>query len=143
MSMTHMFVLSFNQNMTTKKRSTISIDVKYKIIKKLESGVHRKHVIKEFKINSRQMIHEIWKNKDKIKQRYEMMKKTDSQQCKYIRQSNNPQLEKALIKWFPQMRQSKVSLSGPVIKSKAIKYAEMLKINDFKASDGWFARDSN
>lgn len=39
---------------------TTYIDVKYKIIKKLDANVDRKDVAKDFKINSRKMIQEIW-----------------------------------------------------------------------------------
>ena len=67
------------------------------------------------------------------------MKNKNTKRCSYIRKSNFPQVQEALIKWIKQMRDNKVSLSGPVIKEKALIFARLLGIENFKASDGYIA----
>ena len=67
----HMFIDNIMIfKMTSKKRETISLYKKYQIVEKLEANQRRSDVQKEFQINSRQAIHEIWKNRHKIKSRY-------------------------------------------------------------------------
>mgnify|MGYP001799722186 CR=1 FL=1 len=41
---------------------------------------------------------------------------------------------------FVKVRDEGLPVNGPVLKEKAIKYAEELGIENFKASNGWFER---
>ena len=121
------------------KRVTISLERKYEIIKCFESKVKTNEIVKRFGLKDRRNVHSIVKKKDKIKEKYENMKKKDAKISSYIRRSNYPQLEEAIIKWIHQMRGQKVPLSGPLIKEQALKFAQMMNINEFKASDGYIA----
>ena len=64
------------------------------------------------------------------------MKKKDVKTSSYVRDSNFPLVENALVIWIQQVRSQKVNLSGPTIKSKAIEFANKLNVKNFKASDG-------
>lgn len=121
------------------KRVTISLEIKYEIIKCFESKVKTNEIVKRFGLKDRRNVHSIVKKKDKIKEKYENMKKKDAKISSYIRRSNYPQLEEAIIRWIHQMRGQKVPLSGPLIKEQALKFAQMMNINEFKASDGYIA----
>ncbi|XP_041372803.1 tigger transposable element-derived protein 4-like [Gigantopelta aegis] len=39
--------------------------------------------------------------------------------------------------WFKQARSKTLPISGPILKEKALEFAEQLGVPDFKASDGW------
>lgn len=57
--------------------------------------------------------------------------------CKRKRLSEYPDLEKSLFIWFKQTRDKDIPVSGTLLKEKAKKFADSLKIDDFKASNGW------
>ena len=46
-------------------------------------------------------------------------------------------LEKVLLKWFTQMRDRDIPISGPLLLQKAKFFADSLEIKDFKQSTGW------
>ena len=48
--------------------------------------------------------------------------------------------DQALYKWFVKVREQEIPINGLALKEKALKYAEELGIDDFKASNGWFDR---
>lgn len=123
-----------------RKRGTISLETKYMIVERLEAQVKRSDIKKEFNIKARQTIHQIWNNRTNIKQRYEAMRKKDTKNASYIRQSNFPQVEKSLILWIKQMdpKQQK-TITGPMIREKAKEFAYHFGITHFKASDGFIA----
>ena len=60
-------------------------------------------------------------------------------QCK-IRKHPNLKLNEAIQKFYNTARGRGVTLSGTIIKEQALEYAKNLRINDFKASDGWLSR---
>lgn len=123
--------------MSTRKRVTISLHAKYEIIKCFEDKVKTSEIKERFKLKDRKNAHLIIKNKEKIKQKYQNMKKKDVETSSYVRDSNFPLVENALVIWIQQMRSQKVNLSGPTIKSKAIEFANKLNVKNFKASDGY------
>lgn len=49
-------------------------------------------------------------------------------------------LEKAVHRWFVETRAKRIPLSGDVVRQKALDYACLLGISDFKASVGWLNR---
>ena len=123
--------------MSTRKRVTISLHTKYEIIKCFEDKVKISEIKERFKLKDRKNVHVIIKNKEKIKQKYQNMKKKDVKTSSYVRDSNFPLVENALVIWIQQMRSQKVNLSGSTIKAKAIDLAIKLNVQNFKASDGY------
>jgi hypothetical protein len=49
-------------------------------------------------------------------------------------------MEKVLIEWFEEMCSSNLPINGTLIKEKAIRVAERLKLENFKASNRWLGR---
>ena len=123
--------------MSTGKRVTISLHTKYEIIKCFEDKVKISEIKERFKLKDRKNVHVIIKNKEKIKQKYQNMKKKDVKTSSYVRDSNFPLVENALVISIQQMRSQKANLSGPTIKSKAIEFANKLNVQNFKANDGY------
>jgi hypothetical protein len=54
-----------------------------------------------------------------------------------IKLGANEGLEKILLEWFQQMCSENVPISRPILSQKATDIARSLKINNFKASNGW------
>jgi hypothetical protein len=63
-----------------------------------------------------------------------------------LKSSNYENLDKAVYKWFVKVRDEGLPVNGPILKEKAIKYAEELGIENFKLqsikcrTNGWFER---
>jgi hypothetical protein len=77
------------------------------------------------------------KNKKKIVNAFESGNNRSTQKLK---SSSYENLDKAVYKWFVKVRDEGLPVNGPILKEKAIKYAEELGIENFKASNGWFER---
>ena len=63
--------------------------------------------------------------------------------CMSLKRPQSPKLDKAVLLWLKQARGQKLPVSGDLIKEKAIKLSELLKIPDFTASKGWLDRFKN
>ena len=72
----------------------------------------------------------------KIKTRFKAYEEGNSPKTQKLRISDHDQLDRALYKWFVGERGQGIPVSGPIVKTKAAKYAEELGIHDFKGSDG-------
>ncbi|TFJ88772.1 hypothetical protein, partial [Lonepinella koalarum] len=48
-----------------------------------------------------------------------------------------PEVEKALFKWFEQVRGKSVPVTGPLLLEKTKEFAEQMNVQDFNASPGW------
>ncbi|XP_065652673.1 major centromere autoantigen B-like [Hydra vulgaris] len=47
------------------------------------------------------------------------------------------QVNKAVLKWFKQMRANNVPISGLLVKEKPLYFAKKLSFENFQASNGW------
>ena len=72
-----------------------------------------------------------------------MVEEGSSTKCKKLRHGNHVDLDKAVFKWFLNVRTQNVALSSEIVQEKAGDYAKELGIEDFKASDGWLWRWKN
>ena len=57
-----------------------------------------------------------------------------------VRESNYPDIDNVVFKWFLSQRGKSIPIDGTFIKEKAMKYVKELGATDFKASDGWLGR---
>jgi hypothetical protein len=78
-------------------------------------------------------------NKNEIIER-EMKCGVHSKKRTNIKLGTNEGLEKILLVWFQQMRSENVPISRPILCQKATDIALRLKIDNFKASNGWLNR---
>lgn len=51
-----------------------------------------------------------------------------------------PEIESALYLWMQQALASNLTITGDVLKSKALNFATRLQITSFTASDGWLTK---
>ncbi|XP_043461946.1 tigger transposable element-derived protein 2-like [Leptopilina heterotoma] len=66
---------------------------------------------------------------------------TNQLKSKTTKVSSNEELDKAVFIWFQQIRDRGDSISGPILKEKAILLSKQLDPNStFKASEGWMHR---
>ena len=117
------------------KRSTISLDMKVKILESVDKHhMPKSKIAKLFNI-PKSTLFTIIKNRDaivKAKESNEPLNRFRNKMAKY------PLLEKALIEWMKNMRSKNMPIDGNVLKAKAQAFAEKLNVNEeFKASDGW------
>lgn len=119
------------------KYKTLSIEEKMAVLLEVRKGVKSKSSIaKDFNIPASTLSTFI-KNEKKIEDEFTCLKKKAKKQTK-VRKSKYPEVEKCLIKWFTQEREKKIPLSGPILRSKAIEFADLLNIDNFEATNGWF-----
>ena len=75
-------------------------------------------------------------NKEKL---FTVLEKSSNKRKK-VRESNYPDIDNVVFKWFLSQRGKSIPIDGTFIKEKAMKYAKELGATDFKASDGWLGR---
>ncbi|XP_057302680.1 tigger transposable element-derived protein 4-like [Hydractinia symbiolongicarpus] len=111
-----------------------SYKIKYKALKALEKGTAPKDVAKEFKIPPSTL--STWKkNKEKIYKQF-----NNGQTSKRSKPEKFEDVNKAVHKWLLMMRSENIPISGPMLKEKALEFAEALGVESFQASQGWMAK---
>lgn len=124
--------------MTSRKLKTLSVKEKFKIIEAVELKEKEKQknfksaLAKEFNIPT-STLSTILKNKTAILERYYAGDCTRKRK----RDAEFPDLETALLTWFKQCRDQNVSISGVVMREKALDFAKKLGYESFNASVGW------
>jgi hypothetical protein len=122
-----------------RKLSSYSLDKKYEIIKAIESGTSRSNIEAEYGVKHGTLCGWI-KNSKQIKEQYESScLKSDA---KKIKNSKNPELEKALYMWYCDLRKkdSTLPIGRDLLCEKAEHFAKELGVTNFVPSNGWFSR---
>ncbi|XP_065284391.1 tigger transposable element-derived protein 6-like [Dermacentor albipictus] len=119
-----------------KKRKTLSLEQKAQIIAQAESGRKKAAIAEDFGIPA-SSLSTILGSKDSV--RMALASGTSSKHKKVTRPLHE-ELDKAVHAWFVEARASNVPLSGSIVQQKALNYACLLGIDDFKASIGWLNR---
>lgn len=125
---------------TPKKRQNYdakNLATKVEILEALKNGESRQQVMTKYNVK-RSTLGTYVKNEQQIRQAFESEKFHASR--KRLRTAAHPQLEEALLRWITDCRNAHLPLSGPLIMAQGEKYAAMMNIESFKASEGWFAR---
>ncbi len=80
--------------MSAKKRQQLSLETKYEIINKLKNkNINRKTLLSDYNINSYSHLTQLWKNRDKIIEKYETIGKKLRKSVSRVRSSNFPDVE--------------------------------------------------
>ena len=124
-------------NMASQKRKSITLERKMEIFRAVDSGRKKSDVAREFGLSSSTMS-TLFKNKDRITEQYDSAKFDPSR--KRFRTAALDDVEEALMKWFRDVRDKNLPVSGPLLKEKAEVFAKSLGHPGFKASNGWLAR---
>jgi hypothetical protein len=117
-----------------KNHRELCLTDKIKLIRCVESGEKKKcEIAAEFKI-PRSTLSTILKSKEKI-----LSHRAEGKGGRKFRQKSAEfvDVEKCVLRWFRERRESNIPLSGPFIKEKALQFATSLGHTNFKASNGW------
>ncbi|KAH8026875.1 hypothetical protein HPB51_026210 [Rhipicephalus microplus] len=112
-----------------KKRKFLSLEDKARIIAQAEAG-KKALIAEEFGIAA-SSLSTILKSKDAIGK---ALASGTSAKHKKVTQPVHEALDKAVYTWFVETRAKKIALSGDIVRQKALDFACMLGIDDFKAS---------
>lgn len=121
-----------NMPSSTTKRKFLMLEDNTQIIAQAEAGKKKARIVEEFKIAA-SPVSTILKNKDAITAAFAS---GSSAKCKMVTQPVHKDLKKAVFKWFVETWAKKIPISGGIVCEKALNYACVLGINDFKASVG-------
>ena len=116
------------------KREAIDLSTKVQIIERIEAGEKQAKVCGDYEL-SKQTVSTIFSNKQKTKEAFEQNRLVDTR--KKIRSATYSDIDEAMEKWYTQVRAKGLPVSGPLLIEKPKRFAELLKVDDFKASQGW------
>lgn len=119
-----------------RKRKFLSLKEKAQVIAEAESGKKKSNIAHDFGI-SPSSVSTVLKNKDSIQK---ALASGTSAQHKKVTLPKHEELDKAVYTWFVGARAKNVPLSGAIVQQKALNYACLLGVDDFKASTGWLSR---
>ncbi|KAH8037352.1 hypothetical protein HPB51_009907 [Rhipicephalus microplus] len=125
---------------TPKKRQNYdakNLATKVEILEALKNDESRQQVMTKYNVK-RSTLGTYVKSEQQIRQAFESEKFHASR--KRLRTAAHPQLEEALLRSITDCRNAHLPLSGPLIMAPVEKYAAMMNIESFKASEGWLAR---
>ena len=113
-----------------------TFEKKYQAILEVEKGQRPKSAIaKQFNVPASTL--STWlKNADSIKESYLKF----GPKRKNAKIGTFDDVENAILKWFSNVRDQNVPVSGPILLAKAAEFARKLNIENFKASSGWLER---
>ena len=74
------------------------------------------------------------------KKKYKIFEKHSSLMSKRVKPEKYEELNKAVHKWFLNLRSDNVPISGPMFNEKGIEFAGGLNIGGFQASEGWLEK---
>lgn len=115
----------------------LTVGDKIKIVNQVKRGVKRKKALaSNFGIPA-STLSTILKNNDKI------LKVTDEVpsllRWQRFKESSFPETDQATVEWIKRTRDNNLSISGPLIRGKAVEFAKNLGLT-FQASAGWLNR---
>lgn len=116
-----------------RKHKTLTLFTKLEIINRIENGERLEELSLQYGVG-RSTIYDIKKNREKIRAFIEGNSAGGRQTLKF---GEYPQVEQALYSWYLEER-GQTPLSGDILRQKArTLYQEIMKRDDFKASNGW------
>ncbi|CAK9814436.1 Putative CENPB DNA-binding domain-containing protein 1 [Anthophora quadrimaculata] len=136
----------FNQrSITRRKRKSMSLDMKMRILNRLEEGEKPTAIAKAYGINE-STVRTIKKRKESIRSSVASGTLSSSQCSSYTRNPIIENMEKALMIWMDDNMQKKIPMNSLMIREKAVHIFNRLKgrassidkMDTFSASKGWF-----
>jgi hypothetical protein len=125
--------------MSSKKRKSISLDVKYKVIQLIDKKTPYKEILAQFsdQLKDESNISRIKKNREKVIKEFETEK---SRNTKRFRNSSYPEIDNALIEFIGKCNSYGLPTNINILKEKASEYGQRFGYNNFKASTGYINR---
>lgn len=123
-------------SVTKRKHTTLSLDLKMEMLKKLDKGEKICDLAKFYGVG-RATIHDIRQNRKKIEDFFNISCAGPSKR-QTLKAPEYPKVEEALYTWFLQERARHTPISGEMLCQKAkFFYNKLHDKDDFRASDGW------
>lgn len=135
---------NLNMSNNKRKKNTLTLETKVKILKKLDEGVHGKRLAIDFNVSESAISYIKSKKQfilDAVSDTYQEAKSKSLHKAEY------PEMEANLYEWFLNKREKRCTLTGPIIKEQAKNFFCKVYPNkdksEFHASDGWFTKFKN
>ena len=121
--------------MSKPQRKCLTLDERVKCLKLLEAGKSSRIVANELGVGKTQ-VQNVLKRKREIMDEFESSGNSSAKRPKF-ESGQYSDLNKLVHDWFLDVSARMLPVSGPMIKEKALKFANDLGYSDFKASNGW------
>lgn len=120
------------------KRKRLTLKDKIDIIAESERiGLSARKLAEKFEVG-RTQVTDIIKNKSELKRLYE--EGGNLEKKRKFPKSEGLVIDQVVFNWFCKARNKNITISGPLIKEKALEVAQNMKLADFKASNGWLEK---
>lgn len=124
--------------MSSGKRKRLTLAQKIEIIKFVEAeNIGVRAVAEKFSIGKTQ-VSDILKNKVYLSQTF--VEQGSDQSKRKFPKSDGEIIDTVIFKWYLHARVNNLSISGPLLKEKALELASEVGLNGFKASNGWLQK---
>lgn len=125
------------------KSKCLTLCEKAKIIEDVEKGVNVTLLAKKYGIAKSTVCAIKNKKRDILESVSRTVKSNKFTRKCTLKKAELPEMEKVLYRWFINLREKNIPVSGDMIKQKALSISASLNIGDFRASDGWLQRFKN
>lgn len=123
--------------MASGSRKQISLHQKLAVIKEIDAGVKQTVVAKKFGF-SQSTVATFLKKRKEIEET--LKSKCVDPNRKRMKTATYSDVDAATLKWFHEKRALNIPINGPLLCAQARKFATLLGVDDFKASNGWLVR---
>ena len=113
-------------------RKVLTLEQRLEVVKHLENGKSSREIAQIMGVG-RTQIQTI--NKRKV----EILEDNENHQNENDK-TENEEITELCWTWFQDALQCKINVTGPLLKEMALKFSAYLKIDSFKASNGWLDR---
>jgi hypothetical protein len=117
--------------MEKNERNDLTLKEKIELIDKVESLPPKTSFrrLEEITLVPRSTIDRVLKQKEKLKEEWNLNKENQSSVKRRKREGKNPDVDEALYRWFVAVRERGVQVNGQILRRKAEDLAESLHLN--------------
>ncbi|KAG5877946.1 hypothetical protein JTB14_034256 [Gonioctena quinquepunctata] len=122
----------------TRKRKSLSLKEKNQIIEESEkTGLSTRKLAEKFDVGKTQVTM-LLQHKAEVRNLYQ--EGGNEEQNRKLPKTEGRALDQIVFNWFCEARNKHLPISGPIIQAKALESAQVLGLDNFKASNGWLKR---
>ena len=121
------------------KRKRLTLKEKVEVIQEAENKKMSLRALSERFAVSKNQVANLLKEKDEVMKLWITNSNENLKTVKF-RKAVGSDIDSITFEWFCTMRTKDIPVSGPLLKEKARENAESLKVENFKASNGWLEK---